>query len=180
MAFGKGKTLTAEPFIEPATITTDEPFMRVEPEEESRRIVGEPASEEVYTPSEEERAQFASLLTCGKRSKVIEVLGHKVLIESLNVDDDLQIGLFTKEYLDSTGYATAVKLATCAAGIKTVNNRPLYQTLSSDESPGSVFRAKIEKLRSYHLAPITEIYREILNLDVEFGELAVRLGKLKG
>ncbi len=173
--------LTSDPtqFINP-----DQPFMTVppeeEPQEETRRLVGETVDEDVFTPSLEERAMFSSLLTCGKQAKVVTVLGHQVGIESLNVDDDLRIGLFTKEFLDSTGYATAVKLATCASGIRTVNNRPLYTAMSTDESPESIFQAKVEKLRRWHMSAITEIYREIIDLDVKFGELAIKLGKLKG
>lgn len=182
--------LTAEPFIEPTNIppVAEEPFLVVgpakdeaeEPQEETRRLVGSSASEEVFTPTPQELAQFSSLLTVGKREKAIEVLGHRVTIASLNTDDDLHIGMFTKDYLDSTAYPTAVKLATCAAGIRAINNRPIYNTLSSDESAYSVFLAKVEKLREYHLAPLTEIHREILQLDQEFGELAVKLGKLPG
>jgi CRISPR/Cas system-associated endonuclease Cas3-HD len=71
-------------------------------------------------------------------------------------------------------------VATCAAGIRTIDGRPLYNALSRDESPESIFQAKLQKLRQYYPVVITEIYREILNLDVEFVELAVKLGKLKG
>ncbi len=119
-------------------------------------------------------------MSCGKRTKVIEVLGHSVGIESLNVDDDLRIGLFTKEYRESDAYARAVHIGTCAAGVRTIDGRLLYTPISEDETPESVFQAKVTKLLKFYPVSITEIYREILNLDAEFGELAMKLGKLKG
>ena len=69
--------------------------------EENRRVVGEvEEAEKVTKLTDEERMLFVSLVTCGKRSKIIEVLGHSVGIESLNSEDDLRIGLYTKEYRD--------------------------------------------------------------------------------
>ena len=58
--------------------------------------------------------------------------------------------------------------------------RPLYQALSTDESTNAIFQIKVDKLANYYPIVITEIYREILNLDAEFADLALRLGKLKG
>jgi hypothetical protein len=148
---------------------------------ETRRIVGAPLEEEgVFTPTDDERSEFVNLMTCGKRTKVIEVMGHSVGIESLNVDDDLRISRFTKDYKDTDGFARAVHVATCAAGIRTVDGRMLYTALSMDESLESIFQAKLEKLLKWYPVTITEIYRGIINLDVEFVELAVKLGKLTG
>ena len=67
-----------------------------------------------------------------------------------------------------------------AAGIRTIDNRPLYSPLSRDESPEHIFDQKLEKLREYHSSVVMEIYPHILNLDAEFAKLAIQLGKLKG
>ena len=64
--------------------------------------------------------------------------------------------------------------------LRTVDGRMLYTPLSQDESPESIFAAKVAKLLKWYPVSITEIYREILNLDAEFGALAQALGKLKG
>jgi hypothetical protein len=174
--------LTAEPsppLIAPQEVPQQS--IPVPPHEgEDRRLVGEAPEADITELTDEERNQFITLMSCGKRSKTIDVMGHSVSIESLNVDDDLRAGLFTKEYRDSDAYARAVQLATCAAGIRTVNGRPLYTPISVDETSESIFQAKLSKLLKYHPVVITEIYREIINLDLEFGELAMRLGKLKG
>ena len=167
---------TEPPFIEPQSIPTPVP-----PSEETRRLVADPVeSENVYTPTADERDQFRTLMACGKRPKTIDVLGHTVEIESLNVDDDLRIGLFTKDYRDSDAYARAIHVGTCAAGIRTVDGRLLYTPISSEESSETIFRAKVKVLLKYYPVVVTEIYREILMLDAEFAELATKLNLLTG
>jgi len=157
-----------------------EPYVAVE-KPEDRRVVGEAAPDERITElTAEERAIFSSLLTCGKRSKTVEVLGHQVGIESLNNDDDLRVGLYTKDFLNSDAYPRAVHIGTCAAGIRTIDGRPLYNPLSEDDGPQGAFQAKVDKLLKFYPIVVTEIYREILRLDLEFAELAEKLGKLKG
>lgn len=150
-------------------------------EEETSRLVSDTQGDDITALSTEDRQVFDSLLTCGKRSKTIEVMGHKVTIESLNVDDDLRIGMYTKEFRDSDAFPRAIQVATCAAGVRAINNRPLVAgSLFQDESTQSIFQAKLDKLQSAYPIVITEIYREILNLDAEFADLAIKLGKLKG
>lgn len=67
----------------------------------------------------------------------------------------------------------------CAAGIRTINGQPLYQSLTP-ATDDEVFDAKVEKLKDYYPIVITKIYRAIMDLDQEFAELAVKLGKIKG
>ena len=97
------------------------------PREEDHRIVGEllptePESEEL---SPEEQVTFASLLTCGRRSKVITVLDHTVVVQTLCGDDDLRIGLYAKPYAGSLGEQRAYQIAVAAAGIRSIDGRPL-------------------------------------------------------
>jgi hypothetical protein len=150
------------------------------PIEETRRLVADTQSDDITALSEQDRHSFDTLLSCGRRSKTIEVMGHKVSIESLNVDDDLRIGMFTKDYRESDAFARAVQVATVAAGIRTINNRPIVPGALSPEATQANFQAKVDKLVTYYPIVITEIYREILNLDAEFADLALKLGKLKG
>ena len=183
-----GRRLVAEPVVAyapEADIPLPPPAPPEEfierPVEEDRRVVGEIEVEEQVTElTAEERANFVTLMTCGKRTKVIEVLGHQVGIESLNNDDDLRIGLYTKDYRESDAFSRAVHIGTCAAGIRTIDGRPLYTALSTDETPEAIFQEKVTKLLKFYPISITEIYREILKLDLEFAELATKLGKLRG
>lgn len=139
------------------------------------------AVEKVTELTEEERGWFTSLLTCGRRHKTITVMGdHKVAIQTLNADDDLRIGLYTKVYKDSDSYPRAYQIAVCAAGIRTVDNRPLYQPISEEEDAQAVFMEKVERMSKFYPVVIAEIYRSIMDLDGEFAELARKLGKLTG
>ena len=175
---------TEDDLIQPPqrVVFKDEP---VEDTEERQKIATpeqEVAAEgELLTElSNEERGWFETLLTVGRRTKSINVMGHTVVIQNLNTDDDLRIGLFCRDYqgappADSRSY----QLATCAAGIRSVDGMPLYQPLGETDDQ-ELFDQKLTKLRKYYPVVITQIYREILALDGEFMELAEKLGKLKG
>lgn len=176
--------MAATGFTDQTGLTDDPTSSFIPPQEitvpQTRRLVGDDGTETVWEPDDEEQDAFATLLNCGKRAKTISIMGHSVGIESLNVDDDLRVGVFTKDYLGTEAYARAVQLATCAAGIKTIDGQPIYAPWSSDESPESVFEAKLNVLRKAHASVIMEAYPHILNLDKEFAELAMKLGKLTG
>lgn len=159
-------------------IITDDP---ITPTEEDRQKVADTPVEVVTELTDEERVWFSTLLTCGRRHKSITVMGdHQVAIQTLNSDDDLRIGLYTKEFKDSDAYPRAYQIAVCAAGIRTIDSRPLYQPITESEDEGAVFMEKISRMSKFYPVVITEIYRAIMDLDTEFAELARKLGKLSG
>lgn len=187
-----GRRITATP-VPPEMVTSEEPtlappeeFPAVAPEivgdeAEDRVKVAEAPGEKVTDLTDEERVWFTTLLTCGRRHKTITVMGdHKVAVQTLNADDDLRIGLYTKEFKDSDAYPRAYQIAVCAAGVRTIDNRPLYQPITEDEDDGAVFMEKVERMRKFYPIVISEIYRAIMDLDTEFAELARKLGKLSG
>lgn len=157
-----------------------------EEDEESRRVVGELITEEVVEEdpvvvlSDEERSLFRSLMTVGKRTKTLSVMDHSVLIETLNIDDELQVGLSCREYEGTKAFARAYQLAVCAAAIKEVDGIPLYQALSESVEPSEVFDKKLEKLKKYYPVVLYKIYRGVLELEQEFAELVEKLGKQQG
>lgn len=170
--------LIQEPTIRPPQRFPEQPEEREKVATPEQEVAAE--GEELTELTDEERGWFETLLTVGRRSRTISVMGHEVVIQNLNTDDDLRIGLFCKEFqgappADSRSY----QLATCAAGIKTVDGIPLYQPLGAADDQ-EMFDQKISRLRQYYPVVITQIYREILSLDGEFIELAQKLGKLKG
>lgn len=158
----------------PEQFIVDDPF----PDDEVPEP--EPEQEQVTELSDQERLLFGQLLTVGQRSKTINVLGHTVTIQSLRVSDDLRIGLYCKAYEDTKAYQRAYQVAVCAAGIRAINGIPLYQSLTGAEGDDEVFDHKVEVLKDYYPVVITEIYRAVMDLDQEFVELAIKLGKLKG
>ncbi len=184
-----GRRITATP-VSPDMTLEDTPAPLAPPEffsAEELPLAGEgqkvdaPVEEETTTLTDEERAWFSALLTCGRRHKTITVMGdHAVAVQTLNADDDLRIGMFTKQYKDSDAYPRAYQIAVCAAGIRTIDGRPLYQPITESEDADAVFAEKVERMRKFYPVVITEIYRTIMDLDSEFAELSRTLGKLKG
>lgn len=160
------------------------------PPSENRRVVGEPIevpvekeeeAPEVTELTDQERRDFATLITCGRRSKTITVMGHPVVIQTLNTADEMRIGLFTKAYLDSQlGFQRAYQVAVCAAGIREIQGKPLFSSLREITSEDEVFDKSVEVVQEYYPIVITQIYQAIMDLEREFAELAIKLGKLKG
>lgn len=148
--------------------------------EEPEPSVSPPTEEgEELTPAE--RLEFSSLMLVGRRSKIIEVFGHKVHIESLTVADDLRIGLYCKEFQGAPpAEQRSYQLAVCACSIRTVDTRPLYVPLVENTTNDEIFTEKVQKLKDWYPAVVTEVYREVLGLDREFAELAEKLKKSKG
>ena len=166
-------------------IRRPEPFIPLENEE--REKVATPEQEiaaegELLTElSDEERLWFETLLTVGRRSKTITVMGHPVVITTLTTADEMRIGLFTKPYLDTQlGFQRAYQVAVCAAGIRELQGRPLFTSLSQVTSEDEVFDRNVEAVQKLYPIVVTQVYQAIIDLEREFAELAVKLGKLSG
>jgi len=154
----------------------DEPVHDFEGEDEEEAD----DEEEVTELTAQERADFASLLTCGRRSKTITVMGHPVVIQTLTTADEMRIGLFTKKYLDSQlGFQRAYQVAVCAAGVREVQGQPLFQSLF-EVTDDEAFDKSVEAVKKLYPIVVTQVYQAILDLEREFAELAIKLGKLPG
>ena len=155
---------------------------------EPRRVVGELIDTEVVEEepqvtelTDQERADFASLLTCGRRSKKISVMGHTVRIQTLKTGDEMRVGLFTKKYLESQlGFQRAYQVAVCAAGIREVQGKPLFRDLRDITDEDEIFDKNVEAVMEFYPIVITQIYQAIMDLEREFAQLAIKLGKLSG
>ena len=134
--------------------------------------------EEGVELSPEEEVMFASLLTCGRRTKTLRVLDHTVVVESLNCDDDLRIGLYMKDYTGTIGEQRAYQVGVAAAGIRTIDGRPLVQQLYPDAD--AFFDEKVAKVVKMYPTVVGHIYRAVIDAEKEFVELVTRLGKLPG
>ena len=151
---------------------------------EDHHLVGDPISappaEEQVELSPEEQVTFASLLTCGRRSKTITVLDHTVVVETLCGDDDLRIALYVKDYQGTLGETRAYQIGVAAAGIRTIDGFPLVQSLYEKATNDALFDQKVKKVSEMYPTVINRIYRAVMDAEKEFVELAVKLGKLDG
>lgn len=159
--------------VPPPGAGEDGPFYRDEAAAEGEEPLGEDLSPE-------EEVMFASLLTCGRRSKTVKVLDHTVVVETLNNDDDLRIGLFVKDYVGSIGEQRAYQVGVAAAGIRTFDGRPLATTVYTDVDQSALFDEKAAIVLKMYPLVTQRIYRAVLEAEKEFAELVERLGKSNG
>jgi hypothetical protein len=182
---GGNDTLLAPPVQYLASTDPDEaPPPPLGPgEEEVGRLVSEPAAiigEEIDELSPEEQIMFATLLTCGRRSKTLHILDHTVVVQTLCASDDLRIGLYAKPYADTVGEQRAYQVAVAAAGLRTIDGKPLVQSLNVSPDEDAIFDQKVKVVEKMYPTVINRIYRAVLDAEKEFVELSTRLGKLSG
>lgn len=138
----------------------------------------EPDEVETTTLSDEERGAFQSLLTIGQTTKKVDVLGHPVVLKSMTVSDELMVGMESKAYKGSEAFARAYQSAVVAASVVSIDGKQLYVPLSPEESDSEVFRKRVEKVHSLYPIVVSEIYRQYMEVEKEFAQLAKKLGKL--
>lgn len=144
-----------------------------EPEDEAEQEVP------VTVLSEDERLDFSSLLTVGRRSKRLMIADHEVTIETLTVADEMRIGLYTKPHMGSQGFSHAYRIGVLASGVREINGQPVFRTLK-ELSKQEYFDKAITVFEEYYPIVVDRLFTEIMNLDREFAELAIKTGKLPG
>lgn len=185
----------SQPFSEDPPVDTSidpdlAPPERVPPSrKQDRRIVGklsvEDAPDEVEPEPEltnAERVDVGRLMSVGRRHKKITVAGHKVTIRTLDSGDEMHIGLYTKPYLDTQGFARAYQIGCCACGIVEIEDEDILDALEkrplkpiTDEH--ELFLKHCEALSKWYPIVIAEIHGEIMKNEREFAELYLKLGK---
>lgn len=130
--------------------------------------------------SPEEQLTFASLLTCGRRTKTLHILDHTVVVQTLCGSDDLRIGLYAKPYAETVGEQRAYRIAVCAAGIVSIDGQPLVGSLFEQADSDALFDQKVKIVEKMYPTVITAIYKGVLDAEKEFVELVTRLGKSFG
>ena len=126
----------------------------------------------------EERESFRDLLTVGRRTKTVELFDHKIVLASLNVNDEIMIGQVTKDYVGSQTFPRAWQSATVAASIRSVDDEAWGQSMFADEEPEVRFANKWNKVRRMYPLVIQALYNEVTSMEAEFAELARKLGKV--
>jgi len=75
---------------------------------------------------EEWKKEFEGLLYLGHLEKTVTSIPfHSFVVRTLTVNEKLQVSLITKEFVDSIGYGRAYRAAVVAAGLQSVDGRPL-------------------------------------------------------
>lgn len=173
---------------QPVDETADEAFAPPENWEPDRKrvdsdedVADEPEvkpEEQITELTEEERAQFRSLLAIGKRVKTVYLFDQKIEIATLMSDDEIRVGDRVKKHVDSPAYNRAYQVAYVASAIRSVNGESWMNTLEQNPDPDVLFESKLRKAERLYPLVVQYIYRECISMDTEFAELAAKLGKL--
>lgn len=147
------------------------------PDEEAPPALPEPEAPPVTELTLEEQEMFRSLLTIGHRRKTVSIFGFAVVIRSLTCDDHIRIGDAVKKHRDSQGFGRAYQVAYLAASVLSVSGESWENTLTPLDDD-EMFWHKFDKAKAFYPLVASKLYDEAVNLDVEFAELAAKLGKL--
>lgn len=145
-----------------------------------------PAIEEMTPDAErvelspEEQLTFASLLTCGQRSKTLHILDHTVVVHSLSAADDLRVGVYAKPYAGTVGEQRAYQIAVAAAGLRSIDGQPVINSLYEKADEAALFDQKVKMVEKMYPTVVNRIYKGVLESEVEFVDLVARLGKSFG
>lgn len=147
------------------------------PEPEDVAPEPEPEEEPKTELTPEERDMFRTLMTIGRRQKTVHLFDFPVVIRSLTCDDHIRIGDAVKKHRDSQGFGRAYQVAYLAASVLSVEGVSWENTLTPLDAD-ALFWHKYEKAKAFYPLVASKLYDEAVNLDVEFAELAEKLGKL--
>ena len=129
-----------------------------------------------FTPEESER--FKILVQVGSMSKTINVYGHDILISTLSVAEDLEVGLLLKEYNEPHAFQRAYKTLIAAAATKRIDGNPLIQPLSITDNTGDSVAAKFAIMKNYYPPVIDKIFTGVEDLEKNLLPVLSRLGKI--
>lgn len=149
-------------------------------EEQGPAVAAEAPAQEVTELSPEEQLTFASLLTCGQRSKTLHILDHTVVVQSLSAADDLRVGVYAKPYAGTVGEQRAYQIAVAAAGLRSIDGQPVVNSLYEHADPAALFDQKIQMVEKMYPTVVNRIYKGVLESEVEFIDLVAKLGKSFG
>lgn len=138
----------------------------------------EEVQEEEYELTPEESELFMSLVQVGRLTDTIKVFGHEIVISTISVDEDLQVGLLLKEYDGSAAFQRAYRTLVVAAAIRSIDGNPIISPLSlSEMDDAGKVKPKFEKMKQYFPPVVDEIYKGVQNLERRLAPVLVRLGK---
>ena len=109
------------------------------------------------------KEDFEGLTYLGYLEDVVEIPYHSFLIRTLTVGEKIEITRITKELVNVLGYNRAYKAAVVAAGLQTVDGKPLIAANKAK----SVVRERYEYVVNAWYDPVIDLlYQAINNLEL--------------
>jgi len=135
----------------------------------------EEVSQDISTFPEEWKEEFEGLLFLGYlQREVTQIPFHKFVVKTLTVNEKIEVSLITKPYVDSVGFNRAWKSAVVAAGLVSVDGRPL---IPSNRNINSLKQKYDYVTQNWYDIVVELLYEEIQQLEdrvvTVLGELGV-------
>jgi hypothetical protein len=106
--------------------------------------------------AEEVKEDVIGLLYLGKLSKSFEVYGHRFILKTLTVEEELAVGQIIDEYGGSIFQGKASTAAFVAASVSTVDGEEVVRALMND--PVSRVRAKFNYVTQWDPVIVEALY----------------------
>lgn len=117
--------------------------------------VDEPFDEELNSLSEDAQG----LLNLGYLTEEFSFAGNDIVLRTLYIGEELEVGLLTKQYKDSDVDSRAYTTALVAASLERVNGRPIVQRLGPSDK--DYLQRKFEFVKTGYFWPvIREIFEQ--------------------
>ena len=129
--------------------------------DEVEEVPREPIPQDVY-----------SLLNLGELQQEFDVRGHKIILRTLKVGEELEISTFIQPFVGTIDEGRALATATVAASIVSYNGEPLVRAVGPDEN---LLRKKFDYVKTKMYWPVIRmIYEECYALLAERQTTAIR------
>lgn len=113
----------------------------------------EPEAEQTEPPSQE----IIALLNLGELEAKLNVRDHDIILRTLKMDEELEVGLLVQRYRDTLEEGRALATALVAASIKSIDGKPIVATLGPEEN---LIRRKFDYVRTRMYWPAIRIIYE--------------------
>jgi hypothetical protein len=141
-------------------------------------------SEESLLPDDDafdvrSRQDFHGLLYLGALSSEVDIYGHKFEIRTLTTEEQLQIGLYLREFEGSVVQGKAYATALVAAAIVSVDGKEMPKPFK-DEPGDSPLRHRVKLVATWYPQVVDLLYNEYLILEARTNKVFAALGKALG
>lgn len=134
-------------------------------------------TQDILNFPEEWKDEFEGLLFLGYLQKeVTQIPFHKFVVRTLTTNDKIEVSLISKPYIETVGFSRAWKAATVAAGLVSVDGKPLIASSKND----NVLRQKYDYVvKNWYDVTIETLYNEIDSLENQSIIVLQELGILR-
>jgi hypothetical protein len=141
-------------------------------------------SEEPLLPDDDDfdprcRQDFHGLLYLGALTTEVDVYGHKFEMRTLTTDEQLQIGLFLREYEGSVIQGKAYATALVASSVVSVDGKELPKPFQAEKGD-TPLRHKVKIVAKWYPQVVDILYNEYLILEARTNKVFAALGKELG